>query len=152
MTAYIQDFLQEQGIEIDVGYDEESTHEHRVPIEEAEQEQDPAGPMVRQHNPMAMHTATIDSYQGQEKDSLREWLAKCFYEPAKWRHINRDIEGDRAELQSQGLDCCNYVAHLEVIYNAGRRLTSWDRGQSSPEYRAQFVATCSWQGTGQKKA
>lgn len=68
MTAYIQDFLQEQGIEIDVGYDENSAHEHRVSMEEAEQEQDPAGPMVRRHNPMAMDTATIDSYQGQEKD------------------------------------------------------------------------------------
>lgn len=64
MTAYIQDFLQEQGIEIDVGYDENSAHEHRVPTEEAEQEQDTAGPMVRRHKPMAMDTAMIDSYQG----------------------------------------------------------------------------------------
>lgn len=68
MTAHIQDFLQERGIEIDVGYEENSALEHRISIDKTEDEQDPVGPTVRHHNPMAMDTATIDSYQGQEKD------------------------------------------------------------------------------------
>lgn len=36
MTAHIQDFLQEHGIEIEVGYDENGALEHRISIEETE--------------------------------------------------------------------------------------------------------------------
>lgn len=82
MTAHIQEFIQEQGIEIDVGYDEKGALEHRISIEETEDEQDPAGPTVRRHNPMAMDTATIDSYQGQEKD-----LVILFHASLRYRHL-----------------------------------------------------------------
>lgn len=63
MTAHIQDFLQEQGIEIDVDYDGNSALEHRGRARA--RFCGPDGPTTQ---PMAMDTATIDSYQGQEQD------------------------------------------------------------------------------------
>lgn len=62
MRAHIQDFLQEQGIEIDVDYDGNSALEHRDRARARS-----CGPNGPTTQPMAMDTATIDSYQGTGK-------------------------------------------------------------------------------------